>query len=61
MASSLAGFTLMELALTMCPRYSTDYCKKGTLLQSGTKMLVMKALEDYAAIGKIVAKRLTEH
>ena len=34
---------------------------KGTLLQFGTKMFVMKALEDYAEIGKMVTKQLTEY
>ena len=56
MASSLAGSTQMEPALMMYPRYSTDYCKKGTLLQFGTKTFVTKALEDYAEMGKMVAK-----
>ena len=62
MASSLAGSAQMEPALTMCPRYSTDYCKKGTLLQFSTKMLVTKILlEDYTEMGKMVTKQLTEH
>ena len=30
--------------------------KKGTLLQFGTKMFVMKMLEDYMEMGKMVAK-----
>ena len=56
MASSLAGSAQMELALTICPSYSTDYCRKDILLQFGTKTFVRKALEDYAEIGKMSAK-----
>ena len=29
MASSLAGSARIEPALIMCPRYSTDYCRKA--------------------------------
>ena len=35
--------------------------KKDTLLQFGTKIFIMKTLEDYTEMGKMVAKKFTEH
>ena len=43
------------------PKILNRLLKKGTLLQFGTKMFVMKMLEDYTEMGKMVAKQLTEH
>ena len=42
------------------PKILNRLLKKGTLLQFGTKTFVMKMLEDYTEIGKMVAKQLTE-
>ena len=42
------------------PKILNRLLKKGTLLQFGTKMFVMKMLEDYSEMGKMVAKQLTE-
>ena len=60
MASSLAGSVQIEPALMMCPRYSTDYCRKAHFY-SLAQRFVMKVLEDYVEMGKMVAKQLTEH
>ena len=35
--------------------------KKSTLLQFGTKTFIMKVLEDYTEIDKMVTKQLTQH
>ena len=43
------------------PKILNRLLKKGTLLQFGTKTFVTKTLEDYSQMGKMVAKRLTEH
>ena len=43
------------------PKVLNRLLEKGTLLQFGTKTFVMKVLEDYTEMGKIVAKWLTEH
>ena len=43
------------------PKILNRLLKKGTLLQFGTKTFVTKMLEDYLQMGKMVAKRLTEH
>ena len=43
------------------PKILNRLLKKGTLLQFGTKTFVTKMLEDYSQMGKMVAKRLTEH
>ena len=42
------------------PKILNIQLQKGTLLQFGTKTFVMKALEDYTEIGKMVANQLTE-
>ena len=38
------------------PKMLNRLLKKGTLLQFGTKTFVMKTLEDYTEMGKMVAK-----
>ena len=38
-----------------------ELLKKCTLLQLSTKTFIMKALEDYTEMGKMVTKRLTKH
>ena len=38
------------------PKILNRLLEKGTLLQFGTKTFVMKVLEDYTEMGKIVAK-----
>ena len=38
------------------PKILNRLLKKGTLLQFGTKTFVMKVLEDYMEMGKMVAK-----
>ena len=43
------------------PKILNKLLEKGTLLQFGIKMFVMKALEDYMEMGKMVAKQLAEH
>ena len=43
------------------PKILNRLLKKSTLLQFGTNTFVMKALEDYTEMGKMVAKQLTEH
>ena len=43
------------------PKILNRLLKKSALLQFGIKMFVMKALEDYLEMGKMVTKRLTEH
>ena len=43
------------------PKILNRLLKKGTLLQFGTKTFVMKTLEDYTVMGKMVAKQLTKH
>ena len=43
------------------PKILNRLLKEGTLLQFGTKMFVTKMLEDYSQMGKMVAKRPTEH
>ena len=43
------------------PKILNRLLKKGTLLQCSTKTFVTKMLEDYAEMGKMVAKQLTEH
>ena len=50
-----------EPALTMCPRYSTDYCRKEHFFSLAQRCLSYKMLEDYMEMGKMVAKQLTEH
>ena len=43
------------------PKILNRLLKKDTLLQFGTKTFVTKTLGDYSQMGKMVAKRLTEH
>ena len=43
------------------PKILNRLLYKGTLLQFGIKIFVTKALEDYAEMGKMVAKQLTEN
>ena len=43
------------------PKILNRLLQKGTILQFGTKTFVMKVLEDYMEMGKMVAKQLTEH
>ena len=43
------------------PKILNRLIKKGTLLHFGMKMFVMKTLEDYMEMGKMVTKRLIEH
>ena len=43
------------------PKILNRLLKKGTVLQFGTKMFVMKKLEDYTEMGKMVTKQLTEY
>ena len=43
------------------PKILNRLLKKGTLLQFGTKTFVMKMLEDYMEMGKMIAKRLTDN
>ena len=38
------------------PKVLNRLLEKGTLLQFGTKTFVMKVLEDYTEMGKMVAK-----
>ena len=38
------------------PKILNRLLQKGTLAQFGTKTFVTKALEDYAEMGKIIAK-----
>ena len=41
------------------PKILNRLLKKGALLQLGTKTFIMKVLEDYTEMGKMVAKQLT--
>ena len=43
------------------PKIPNRLLGKGTLLQFDTKIFIMKVLEDYTEMGKIVAMQLTEH
>ena len=43
------------------PKILNRLLKKGTLIQFGTKTFIMKVLEDYIEMDKMVAKQLTEH
>ena len=43
------------------PKVLNRLLKKGILLQFGTKTFVLKMLEDYLEMGKMVAKQLTKY
>ena len=58
----MLGWICMNRASTnKMPKILNRILKKGTLLQFSTKMFVMKTLEDYTEMGKMVAKQLTEY
>ena len=57
----LGGICTNAASTNNLPKILNKLLKKGTLLQFGTKTFVIKMLEDYIEMGKIVAKWLTEH
>ena len=57
----LGWISMDRVGTNNLPKLLNRLLKKNTLLQFSTKIFIMKALEDYTEIGKMVAKQLTEY